>query len=195
MASLRFFLFILLSVIVIAATMVAAAPPQHAAAPPQHAAKSRSLISGNAVRQDGDDDDNDDDDGDDDDPTASPEDDDEVCVDAKHLAHYPSHLLVHLTPFRASVLCPLSSTLPCATADHMLRVEGKSMSYREYCSIVKCSKDEMDVNSVMSHVWKETAHDNGRAMLTMYDARHPESLQRMVHRVTALRRTVSRVFS
>lgn len=123
----------------------------------------------------------------------TPESDDEVCVDAKYLASFPAHTLVHTKAIRAAVLCPQSSSLPCATADHMVRVNGMATSYREYCNRagVSCESKRMAVNSVLSHLWEETRHDDG-VSLTMLDARHPETLQKMMHRAIAIRRSVAR---
>lgn len=127
---------------------------------------------------------------------ASSDADDEVCVDAKYLTSFPAHTLVHTTAIRAAVLCPQSSSLPCATADHMVRVNGMATSYRELCNRagVACESKRMAVNSVLSHLWEETTHDDG-VSLTMLDARHPETLQKMMHRAIAVRRSIARVFA
>lgn len=129
------------------------------------------------------------------DPEMSPEEspEEEVCVDAAHLADYPASSLVHASHIDASVLCPASSTLPCATADHMVRVAGKSISYRQLCERRACEKRSMPVNSVLVHAWEETTHEED-VVLTMFDARHPELVQRVLHRITALNRAVRRTF-
>lgn len=129
---------------------------------------------------------------DDEDPAETPE--DEVCVEMSYLSRVPSEHLVHASPFSAAVLCPSSSTLPCATADHMVRVAGKSISYRQLCKSTNCEKRNMLVNSVLAHAWTETMHD-GNTALTMFDARHPEFVQRVVHRVISMRRAIIRPFA
>lgn len=133
------------------------------------------------------------------DPSYSPEssgessgdNSEEVCVDASYLSQYASHHLVHTTHLTADVLCPLGQyeSLPCATADHMLRVKGQSMSYRQFCESVKCTGKRMQVNSVLSHLWNDEMHHDNVA-LTMFDARHPESIQKALHRLISLRRSV-----
>lgn len=111
----------------------------------------------------------------------------EVFVEAGYLSKYKIHELVHLEHISAHALCPLNSTLPCGTSDHMLRVHGMPMSYYAYCqrSEVVCVGKQVKVNSVMSHLWKDANHSNG-VLLTMLDSRHPEIVQRMLHRSIAL---------
>lgn len=125
-----------------------------------------------------------------DDVEPSPEDE---CVDITHLTAYPSHALVHEEHITADVFCPRDSSLPCATANHMLRVEGKSVSYREYCEVVSCDKKTMKVNSVFSHMWEEQTHNNG-VVLTMFDGRHPETVQKALHQLMAAGRSVANRF-
>lgn len=124
-------------------------------------------------------------------PEESPE--DEVCVDATYLSKVPSAHLVHAEHIMAPVLCPKGSlsTLPCATGDHMVRVDGVPTSYRTLCESRACDAKRMRVNSVLSHIWKEEAHADG-VTLTMLDARHPEVFQKALHRLTSLRRSVVR---
>lgn len=127
------------------------------------------------------------------DASGEPEDDDEICVEHSYLADtFASHHLVHGNkPITATVLCATSHpSLPCMTQHHMVRVAGNEMSTREFCerNDVKCEKrDNVKVNSVLSHLWIDEKHDN-EVELTMYDARHPKTLQRALHRVIALRR-------
>lgn len=139
-------------------------------------------------------------------PSPSSEFEEEVCVDATHLAAYPAHVLVHPTHIDAAVLCPLpvstpasaSASLPCATADHLLRIDGVSLSYRDFCGRddVRCESRRMPVNSVFAHLWEETSHSNAipdaHVKLTMLDSRHPEVAQKLLHRATALKRAISR---
>lgn len=111
----------------------------------------------------------------------------EVCVDVSHLREYDSVELVHARPIRARVFCPEGTSLPCATADHLLRVDGRPVSYRDFCAMAVCERRFMNVNSVLAHRWKEEIHADG-VVLTMLDARHPERLQRLLHRFLAVRR-------
>ena len=46
------------------------------------------------------------------------------------------------------------------------------------------------MNSVYTHVWEEKMH--GDVALTMYDARHPEMMQRVLHRVSQAVRKIIR---
>lgn len=125
-------------------------------------------------------------------PEASKDEDDEdeVCVDASYLSKFQSHHLVHTEHLVSDVFCPKGqyASLPCATGDHMLRMAGVSLSYREFCESHKCDNKRMPVNSVLSHVWEEESH--GNVVLTMFDSRHPEVFQKAIHRLTSLRRSV-----
>lgn len=68
------------------------------------------------------------------------------------------------------------------------------MSMREFCrgETVTCeTKENVKVNSVLSHLWNDESHgENNDVELTMFDARHPKTLQQGLHRVIALRRRV-----
>lgn len=115
-------------------------------------------------------------------PSPSPEDDDDdVCVDQRYLVSQghsnPMHL-VHRTAPLANTFCPPGS-LPCATAHHMVRIANQNLSYEQLCKTVSCTRRVIRVNSVFSHLWKETSHD--QATLTMFDARYPESPQKALH--------------
>lgn len=123
-------------------------------------------------------------------PEGSPE-PEEVCVDARYLSRYTADNLVHMAHITADVLCPTDSSLPCATANHMVRLNGKAISYAALCEERKCTIDRMQVNSVLSHKWTEQEHDNG-VVLTMLDARHPETVQKSLHRLTSARRAISK---
>lgn len=130
-------------------------------------------------------------------PSPSPEDMDmspdpdaeEVCVSASYVSKYARHELVHAEHIMADVLCPVDSSLPCATSNHMVRVNGLTKSYSQYCELNKCAKDKMEVNSVLSHIWQDEDHGNG-VQLTMFDVRHPEMVQKVLHRLTAVRRGI-----
>lgn len=126
-----------------------------------------------------------------DDMDASPEPDDDVCVDASYLINYASHQLVHVKHIMADVLCPKDSSLPCATANHMIRIDGKAASYVQYCERYACADNKMEVNSVLSYMWEDEDHDNG-VKLTMFDVRHPEKVQIILHRLTAVRRDIAK---
>lgn len=80
----------------------------------------------------------------------------------------------------------------------MVRVDGVAMSYRALCQLsdVTCARKQIQVNSVLSHMWQEEVHSHvGRnVVLTMFDDRHPEFVQKVLHRVLSLRRSVARVF-
>lgn len=73
----------------------------------------------------------------------------------------------------------------------MIRVNDKAMSYGEYCKVVKCQvKDNVLVNSVLSHIWEEESHGSN-VKLTMFDIRHPEFIQSILHRtMSATRRLI-----
>lgn len=124
-------------------------------------------------------------------PEESPEPEEEECVDARYLTSYSAEHLVHPAHMMADVLCPADSTLPCGTANHMVRIAGKPISYAALCETRKCTADRMLVNSVLSHEWKEQKHGEG-LVLTMFDVRHPEVAQKTLHRFIAMRRTMER---
>lgn len=126
-----------------------------------------------------------------DDAETSPEPED-VCVDAAYLSKYSAEHLVHPEHLLKDVLCPVDSSLPCATANHMLRVDGKKVSYALYCETKECTTGSVEVNSVMSHMWKEEEHDG--AVLTMFDHRHPEIVQKVLHRLISFRRAAAKKF-
>lgn len=113
----------------------------------------------------------------------------EVCVDIAHLSSQPRKDLVHSQHFFAPVFCPVASTLPCGTGDHLLIVSGSPMSYRDYCNTTLCVERVSLVNSVLSHIWNDEMH-HGKVQLTMYDARHPTSMQKVLHRAIAAGRVV-----
>lgn len=120
-------------------------------------------------------------------PSSNTEDDD-VCVDAAWLKArgIGAKELVHRSARMANVLCPDSSIgegLPCGTDKHQVRVKDETMSYAELCEMegVKCERRRMQVNSVWSHVWRETVH--GEVTLTMLDVRYAERAQKLLHRV------------
>lgn len=117
--------------------------------------------------------------------------DNDVCVDASYLFNYASHQLVHAKHIMADVLCPAESSLPCATPNHMIRIDGKAASYAQYCERYACAENKMEVNSVLSHIWEDENHGNGFE-LTMFDYRHPENLQIVLHRLTAMRRDIAK---
>ena len=71
----------------------------------------------------------------------------------------------------------------------MVRMNGESLSYKQLCERVVCTKKTMAVNSVYTHVWEEKMH--GDVALTMYDARHPEMMQRVLHRVSQAVRKIT----
>lgn len=141
------------------------------------------------------------------DVSASPDDDDdEICVDVKYLAtkgFTSSQHFVHRQHFKANVLCPMSNGLPCGTANHAIRINGKGnevkkiTSYKTFCSVYKCERKRMLVNSVWSHIWNENEHgvidesqENENMKLTMFDQRHPQSMQLALHRIMATTRRV-----
>lgn len=137
------------------------------------------------------------------DVSASPDDgDDDVCVDAAYLASKgftSSAHFVHRNHFEADVLCPLSSGLPCGTANHAIRMGDdqlmkKTTSYKTFCAVYKCERKRMLVNSVWSHMWDENHHGVVNAQenvkLTMFDQRHPQSMQLALHRIMATARQV-----
>lgn len=115
----------------------------------------------------------------------------EECVDAQYVTRYGPDDLVHDPHILAQVLCPVNSSLPCGTPDHMLKIQGTPVSYRQFCDIVRCERTTMHVNSVLSHIWEDEEHDRG-IVLTMLDVRHPERVQTIVHRTVAARRAVRR---
>lgn len=125
-------------------------------------------------------------------PEDSPEDDGGVCVDAGYLdaLGVAADERVHRQAIKARVLCPRIEGLPCGTAHHVVRFRGRTASYAELCAggDVQCGEDRMLVNSVWTHAWVERAH--GDAVLTMYDVRHGERAQRMLHRVMRVMRMV-----
>lgn len=125
--------------------------------------------------------------------SVTPEDDGTVCVDEEHLlaAGYDRRHMVHARGVMQRVLCPAVGGLPCGTADHKVRRMGKNVSYKQLCESVRCSHDVKVVNSVYSHLWTETTHEE--VTLTMFDARYPERAQKALHSVMHLaRRAVER---
>ena len=118
------------------------------------------------------------------DETAEESSEEPVCVDEQYLLSKGHTLdtMVHKQATVVNAFCPPGS-LPCGTAHHMIRtVDGSKLSYRQLCEQdnIKCSRRMVKVNSVLSHRWVEESHDNG-LKLTMFDVRHPESVQKMVH--------------
>ena len=113
----------------------------------------------------------------------------DVCVDVAYLTAlgHTTDQFVHTSPFLASTVCP-GNGLPCGTANHMVRLNGENLSYKQLCERVVCTKKTTVVNSVFSHVWEERVH--GDVALTMYDVRHPEMMQLMLHRVMHLVRKI-----
>lgn len=116
----------------------------------------------------------------------------EFCVDVSHLSSHPRHDLVHLQDFFAPVYCPVASSLPCGTADHLLVVSGSPMSCCEYCDSVLCVERLTLVNSVLSHIWRDELH-HGNVQLTMYDVRHPAVMQKVLHRAISASRLLFQV--
>lgn len=133
--------------------------------------------------------------------SSSPEEASEVCVDASYLhkGGYSGNWLVHSESVQqAEVYCPLGEhgNLPCATADHMVRFKGEGMSYRQLCGTeeVSCNRRRMSVNSVLSHLWTEVrVHDD--VVLTMLDARHPEFVQKSLHRLVSVKRSIAKALT
>lgn len=127
-------------------------------------------------------------------PEETPLDDGSVCVDEQHLisAGVPRDHMVHAIGVRQRVLCPRVAGLPCGTPNHKLRRAGRGLSYAQLCQSVECEHSIAVVNSVYSHLWEETVHQD--VTLTMYDVSYPESAQIALHSVMrAGRRTMRRV--
>lgn len=149
------------------------------------------------------------------DPSLSPEDDGDdddssVCVDQEYLVRigFTQESFVHDNGIESTVLCPIKSSLPCGTADHMVRVDGTTMSYDDYCALsgVSCSQREMVVNAVYSHMWDEMTHvtrlqdpssssASHNVELTMFDARYGETQQIVLHAAMRNMRRVRKRFS
>lgn len=86
---------------------------------------------------------------------------------------------VHKVARIVNAYCP-PSNLPCGSEHHKLRLsDGTSISYHDYCLENVCERRLVKVNSVFSHLWKETVH--GDVRLTMFDVRHPEKAQKLLH--------------
>jgi hypothetical protein len=93
------------------------------------------------------------------------------------------HHLVHAQPISADVLCPVASSLPCATPKHMIDVAGQLLSYKQLCALVTCETDHIPVNAAYTHRWNALYQprvgplmlDNGKLVtMTMYsDVCHP----------------------
>jgi len=117
-----------------------------------------------------------------------------VCVDATYLRNYPRRSLVHAEHVLADVLCPSHPSLPCATAYHMVRHNGRPLSYAQYCHQhnATCARGRMAVNSVWSHKWIDEDHGDG-LHLTMFDARYSETAQRGLHRLLLWHRVLADV--
>lgn len=122
-------------------------------------------------------------------PEESPGDDDEICVDQAYLyaLGHSRRDMVHKDGIVATALCP-GGTLPCGTANHMVRVNGQSMSYDELCETRDCETKVMTVNTVYTHLWEEREHDG--VVMTMFDRRYPEMGQKVAHWVLRKARTV-----
>lgn len=116
--------------------------------------------------------------------TAEESSEEPVCVDEQYLLSkgHTLETMVHKQATVVNAFCP-SGSLPCGTAHHMIRTaDGSKLSYRQLCDQddIQCSRRMVKVNSVLSHRWVEETHDNG-LKLTMFDVRHPESIQKIVH--------------
>ena len=118
-------------------------------------------------------------------------DDSSVCVDVTYLTAlgHTAEEFVHSSHILANTLCP-GNGLPCGTANHMIRMKGENLSYEQLCERVVCTKKTIVVNSVFTHVWEEKMHED--VALTMYDIRHPEMMQQMLHRVSQAVRKIIR---
>lgn len=108
------------------------------------------------------------------------DDDEEVCVDQAYLVSlgHSRRDMVHKDGIVATALCP-GGSLPCGTQHHMVRVDGKAMSYGELCETRQCETKVMTVNSVYTHLWEEREHDG--VVMTMFDRRYPEVGQMIAH--------------
>jgi hypothetical protein len=92
---------------------------------------------------------------------------------------------VHTSRIHAPVLCPVSPSLPCGTARHVVEVDGSALTYGQLCEEYACIMSEMDVNAVYAHRWEATTHElgDGRvARLTMFSDFCDVRLQTLLHR-------------
>lgn len=121
-----------------------------------------------------------------------------VCVDAEYLSDTPPSRLVHTSPILADVLCPSSSTLPCATDSHGVFINSRLISYATLCKRpgVHCTRSRMLVNSVLLNEWIPETHDLNitQVRLSMYDVRHPVGMQHLLHSIISMRRRLQDVF-
>jgi hypothetical protein len=121
------------------------------------------------------------------------------CVDAEWLVRaHPEAAgqLVHASHVRAPVLCPEGSSLPCATAGHVVEAGGVALTYAQLCALHTCEAREMEVNSVYTHRWEAAAHKlaDGRSVgLTMYSDDCGFWLQAAAHRALEAVRAVGGV--
>ena len=121
-----------------------------------------------------------------------------VCVDAAFLEERKierAHL-VHHEHIHSDVLCPVNSTLPCATPEHAVTVNGTLMSYRQFCSQrgTECTSTRLFVNSVLVGHWTLEPHQHRSQTtvhLTMYDYRYPRVLQHVLHGFISMQRTLT----
>eukprot|EP00177_Eucheuma_denticulatum_P008239 GFKZ01014992.1.p2 GENE.GFKZ01014992.1~~GFKZ01014992.1.p2 ORF type:complete len:177 (+),score=18.87 GFKZ01014992.1:417-947(+) len=128
-------------------------------------------------------------------PSVEPEespvagDEDPICVETAYLARlgHPPTNLVHRRSILANAFCP-PAALPCGTRHHRLRLNGRDLSYEQYCQQVVCTRKLVEVNSVWSHLWQDR-HVDG-VVLTMMDHRYPEMPQKLLHRAMSAVRTV-----
>lgn len=120
-----------------------------------------------------------------------------VCVDAKYLEgkNVEAATLVHTSHILSEVLCPMNSTLPCATHNHALIFNGMLTSYRQFCGQPgnQCRVDVKFVNSVLVGLWQNEDHPHvhSTVQLTMFDFRYPRVLQHILHDFISIRRSLA----
>lgn len=113
----------------------------------------------------------------------SPE--EEVCVDARALAHLPSHALVFGAAHRRSaVLCDAAGA--CATPGHLVVFKGEAMLMRRYCALAAsggCSRRVMLVNSPRMRRGLRVASKTGGLEFTALAARFGSAAEEVALRV------------
>ncbi|CAN8062210.1 unnamed protein product [Agarophyton chilense] len=68
-----------------------------------------------------------------------------VCIAVHSLAHLKAHELLYETHRTARVLCDNHNS--CATAGHIVQYQGTPMMMKNYCALVGCKMEIMNVNS------------------------------------------------
>jgi hypothetical protein len=118
------------------------------------------------------------------------------CVHAEWLVRtHPEAVgrLVHSSHIRAPVLCPQGSSLPCATAGHVVEAGDVALTYAQLCALTQCEARVAEVNAVYSHRWGATSHKvaDGRSVrLTMFSDECDARLQIAAHRALEATRAV-----